>query len=230
MEPVDPPRKRQCLPEPVAYEPPGATDSPASAVLRTQQGHNPAPMVPSLHYRKATQQLAGHKGATGLTARSPNGKKPAKPDPVSDEVGPDLHDPDADAQAEADGSTRPRRGRASGNRRINTTPTRTRKRKPTDQPYGPEEIVQRVEPRGEAQNTRLRESQRSAAKLSEQSSQRWIISQRRGTGYAANRSLRAVHRWQRRCAKRPDNVPPRKRPGSREARRWSLSATRRTRG
>ena len=32
-----------------------------------------------------------------------------------------------------------------------------------------------------------------------------------GTGYAANRSLRAVHRWQRRCAKRPDNVPPRNR-------------------
>ena len=30
-----------------------------------------------------------------------------------------------------------------------------------------------------------------------------------GTSYAANRSLRAVHRWQRRCAKRPDNVPPR---------------------
>ena len=36
------------------------------------------------------------------------------------------------------------------------------------------------------------------------------------TGYAASRSLRAVHRWQRRCAKRPDNVPPPRRLGPRE--------------
>ena len=38
----------------------------------------------------------------------------------------------------------------------------------------------------------------------------------RETGCAASRSLRAVHRWQRRCAKRPDNVPPPRRPGTRE--------------
>ena len=38
----------------------------------------------------------------------------------------------------------------------------------------------------------------------------------RETGSTASRSLRAVHRWQRRCAKRPDYVPPRKRPGDRE--------------
>ena len=38
----------------------------------------------------------------------------------------------------------------------------------------------------------------------------------RETGCTASRSLRAVHRWQRRCAKRPENVPPRKRPGDRE--------------
>ena len=38
----------------------------------------------------------------------------------------------------------------------------------------------------------------------------------RETGCTASRSLRAVHHWQRWCAKRPDNVPPRKRPGVRE--------------
>ena len=38
----------------------------------------------------------------------------------------------------------------------------------------------------------------------------------RETGYAANHSLRAVRRWQRRRAKRPDNVPPRRRLGDRE--------------
>ena len=36
------------------------------------------------------------------------------------------------------------------------------------------------------------------------------------TGCAASRSLRAVRHRQRWCAKRPDNVPPRKRPGVRE--------------
>ena len=38
----------------------------------------------------------------------------------------------------------------------------------------------------------------------------------RETGYAANHSLWAVRRWQRRRAKRPDNVPPRRRLGDRE--------------
>ena len=57
---------------------------------------------------------------------------------------------------------------------------------------------------------------RSAEKLSEQLSRRRIITRRRGTGCAANRSLRAVHRWQRRCAERPDNAPPRERLGVRE--------------
>ncbi len=71
--------------------------------------------------------------------------------------------------------------------------------------------VRRAEPQGETRNTGLPEPKRSAAKPSEQLSHRWSIYQRNGTGYAANRSLRAVHRWQRRCAKRPDNVPPRTR-------------------
>ena len=71
---------------------------------------------------------------------------------------------------------------------------------------------------------------RSAAKLSEQLSRRRIISRRSGTGCAANRSLRAVHRWQRRCAKRPDNVPPRKRPGIREDAGGFCQLPRRMRG
>ena len=71
--------------------------------------------------------------------------------------------------------------------------------------------VRRAEPQGETRNTGLPEPKRSAAKLSEQLSHRRSIYRRSGTGCAANRSLRAVHRWQRRCAKRPDNVPPRTR-------------------
>ena len=92
-----------------------------------------------------------------------------------------------------------------------------------------------VEPRPcEAKNRKAKRDagpkSRSAAKLSEQLSRRRIISRRRGTGCAANRSLRAAHRWQRRCAERPDNVPPQKRPDVREDAGGFCQLQRRMRG
>ena len=231
-KPTVTPPKRLCNPASGVLATPTAARFPASLVLRTTQERSLA----SQESRAAGSGLSGEPARAGnlaVQARSRTGCKRLR-QRLNRSESASGHDWIAIATDQAvkrkDGNApklpAPKRGREATHypetaASPDVTATVNRGEVPASTDAGadahetkPESVsttVRRAEPQGETRNTGLLEPDRSAAKLSEQWSHRRFIYRRSGTGCAANRSLRAVHRWQRRCAKRPDNVPPRTR-------------------